>query len=1067
MAEPHRPAEKLINSLQERAKELNCLYEIEELLSDSNADLNQIFSGIIRAIPPGWQYTDVCFARIQYDGNTYGPTGDTAPTPWVQKAAISIQEQTIGWIEVYYTKQRPKADFGPFLKEEQRLITTIADRLGHFILHKQLREMVQTWDTAREDLTRAGSEWRVVIDLLRGTDEDLFVRISRKMMNHLCWSGIPEAEELLQKLGQRNPLDDEEGLNRPMVRKTDLSVQQLSTDIFRIAAANYNDEQILKLVQKWMQEDRAQFLVSTLINLESTLTDISDAIRRFHHLSLDSVELPDSTRKGVKVAMVRRFLSDQLEFISIAKDYVEIKDFVNLIPRVIHPIGSHGKLGGKSAGLFLASRILRRMAAEYPELADIKIPRTWYITSDGLHNFLHYNNLEDVTEQKYKELDQVRTEHPHILHVFKNSHFSPEIVQGLSMALDDLGDVPLIVRSSSLLEDRLGAAFSGKYQSLFVANQGTKRERLEALMDAISEVYASTFHSDPIEYRAERGLLDFHEEMGILIQAVVGTRVGKYYLPTFAGVAFSNNEFRWSPRIKRDDGLVRMVPGLGTRAVDRLSDDYPILIAPGQSQLRVNSTLEEMLRYSPRRMDVINLETNEFETVDLIEFLKDVGNDLPAVEKLVSVVRDKHITQPSKLSLDFEKDDIVVNFETLIGKTDFVRQVKIILAVLQEALGTPVDIEFASDGEHFYLLQCRPQSYSDDDQPQPIPKDIPKSAVVFDANKYISNGRMPDISHIVYVDPDAYTSLPERRDMQEVGRAVGQLNKVLTRHEFILMGPGRWGSRGDIKLGVPVTYSDINNASMLIEIARQRGNYTPDLSFGTHFFQDLVEAGIRYLPLYPDDPDISFNERFLLESHNVLEEVLPEFKHLSKVIHVIDVPRTAAGKILKVFMNADLEEAVGILTQPSADKARPTPHRFLEDHPTDDHWRWRMQMVERLAESMDAEEFGVRAMYITGSTKSGSAGPASDIDLLLHVEEGDGCHREKLLTWLRGWGQAIDELNYLRTGFRTGNLIDAHLITDQDIANRDSYAVKIGAVSDGAKEIPLTKQTPLFPDSPE
>ena len=91
------------------------------------------------------------------------------------------------------------------------------------------------------------------------------------------------------------------------------------------------------------------------------------------------------------------------------------------------------------------------------------------------------------------------------------------------------GETPLVVRSSSLLEDQFGAAFSGKYKSLFLANQGQKAERLAALLDAISEVYASTFGPDPIEYRAERNLLDFHEEMGIMIQEVVGTRVGKYY----------------------------------------------------------------------------------------------------------------------------------------------------------------------------------------------------------------------------------------------------------------------------------------------------------------------------------------------------------------------------------------------------------------------------------------------------------------------------------------------------------------------------------------------------------
>ncbi len=122
--------------------------------------------------------------------------------------------------------------------------------------------------------------------------------------------------------------------------------------------------------------------------------------------------------------------------------------------------------------------------------------------------------------------------------------------------ISDFKDNPIIVRSSSLLEDNFGYAFSGKYKSLFVPNLGTEEERLHALMDAIAEVYASTFSPDPIEYRRERGLLDFNEEMGILIQEVVGTRVGPYFLPTYAGVAFSRNEFRWSPRIQqrgRDD----------------------------------------------------------------------------------------------------------------------------------------------------------------------------------------------------------------------------------------------------------------------------------------------------------------------------------------------------------------------------------------------------------------------------------------------------------------------------------------------------------------------------------
>ena len=214
------------------------------------------------------------------------------------------------------------------------------------------------------------------------------------------------------------------------------------------------------------------------------------------------------------------------------------------------------------------------------------------------------------------------------------------------MALDDFGTKPLIVRSSSILEDRSGASFTGKYKSLFLANQGNKNERLEALLDAIAEVFASTIGPDPIQYRLERGLIDFHEEMGILIQEVVGKQIGPYYFPAFAGVAFSNNDFRWSSRIRREDGMLRLVPGLGTRAVDRLGDDYPVLIAPGQPGLRVNQRIEDILRYSPQKIDVLNLETNSFETIELRKLLKEFGDEYPAIDKLISVSYT-HLTLPT------------------------------------------------------------------------------------------------------------------------------------------------------------------------------------------------------------------------------------------------------------------------------------------------------------------------------------------------------------------------------------------------------------------------------------
>ncbi len=640
-----------------------------------------------------------------------------------------------------------------------------------------------------------------------------------------------------------------------------------------------------------------------------------------------------------------------------------------------------------------------------------------------------------MVEQKYKEIDQIRQEYPHIIQVFKNSHLSPEIVKGLSMALDDFEDRPLIVRSSSLLEDRMGTAFSGKYKSLFIANQGSKQERLEALMDAIEEVYASTLGPDPIEYRAERGLLDFYEEMGIMIQEVVGTRVGKYFLPAFAGVAFSNNEFRWSPRIKREDGLIRLVPGLGTRAVDRVSDDYPKLIAPGQPGLKVNMSVEEIVRYAPKKIDVINLETKKFETIEIKYLLKEYGNEYPAINQVFSIYEHNHLKIPMGFEIDLEEHDLLVTFEGLINNTNFVRQVKTILDLLREKLDTPVDIEFASDGKDFYLLQCRPQSFGEGAVASIIPKDIPEEKIVFSAKRYVSNGKVPDITHIVYVDPLNYNKLSSLSDLNSVAIAVGKLNKLLPKRQFILMGPGRWGSRGDIKLGVNVTYSDINNTAVLIEIARQKGNYLPDLSFGTHFFQDLVEASIRYLPLYPDDEGIIFNEKFLKNSHNILPDILPDYAFLSHTIYVIDVPKSTDGMILKIFMNADLDEALGMLTKPRPTGDISEETKEYVEQQSEEYWRWGLYMAERIAANLDPDRFSVRAMYVFGSTKNAMAGPGSDIDILVHFN-GSKEQEKELLAWLNGWSCCLSELNFLRTGYKTDGLLDVHIVTDEDIAQK-------------------------------
>lgn len=1054
--ETSRNGRKLFTSLHERAKELTCLYKVEEILSDFDQPLEDVFRRIIASIPPGWQFADSCQARVVFGSERY-ESPEFKETPQVHTVDIRVQDMTVGQISVSYREPTPECECGPFLEGEIKLIQTIADRLSHFILHKRLRHMYAEMSEVRRQVAEGKAEWRIALDLLRNTDQKLLIRVSRKMMNYLGWRGVPEARALLQRYGEDRMSGGAFGAaNVPQQKESLDRYLKLSEETFAIASANLADDEILSRIQKWINEERSSSAVKTLENVYASLGNVLESMRRYRQLMPEDFKLPEATANSVRVALIRRFFTEQLEFINIAKKYLDLEDFFDLTERIIFPPGSHGKLGGKSAGLFLAKRVLKKAGRRLKAIGEVKKPKTWYIASDALIAFVQHNNLEEVTEQKYKDIEEIRQEYPHLVQVFKNCTFPNEIVKGLSLALDDFGDVPLIVRSSSLLEDRFGTAFAGKYKSLFLANQGDREERLTALLDAIAEVYASIFSPDPIEYRAERGLLDFYEEMGIMIQAVIGKRVGRYFFPAYAGVAFSRNEFRWSPRIRREDGLLRIVPGLGTRAVDRVSDDYPILAAPGRPHLRVNVSTDEVVRYSPKKMDVIDLEKNSFETVDVKSLMREIGQDYPASTKVISIFRDGLIQQPMGIATDLEKEDFVVTFEGLLSRTPFVRQLEAIIKTLESALGFPVDIEFASDGTDFYLLQCRPQSSSPEDVAVEIPARLPEGSVLFTAKRYVSNGRVPDITHIVYVDPDRYSEIREPENLAAVGKAVGKLNKILPRRRFILMGPGRWGSRGDIRLGVRVTYADISNAAMLIEIARKKGNYVPDVSFGTHFFQDLVESGIRYLPLYPDDNGVIYDEEFFRASPNVLSEMLPEHAALAHVLRVIDVPQAAAGRILQILMNADLELAVATFAASGAAARTPSESAIQCYRDGEDHSCWRLRMAEQIAFHAGMSPWGIKAVYLYGSTLSGTANPDSDIDLLIHFT-GRTENKKEVEAWLKGWSLSLAETNYARTGFHSEGLLDVRIVTDQDIDRAGGVGATVQRPEDSLRELPLGK----------
>ncbi len=757
-------------------------------------------------------------------------------------------------------------------------------------------------------------EWQIILENLIYQDRTLLYRICMKMIIYLDKIKIFEIFDLIEVLNpggkQTREAEQRYGPNWPKPLATREINQDIVEKVFDIADAYIEDDKITELLNKWIYREQTSFLSMVLEKRHAPLSEVVDSVKRFFKLSASTTALSLDERIGLRVFLVYRLFSENLRYVNVAKKYITLEAINSILDRVVGPAQGNGKLGGKSAGMILASQILEQKKKENPIFEKVFTPRSWFITSDQILDFMHYNALEEFVFTKYESPEEIKQEYPFLEYIFKHSQFPPEARYALNMILDDLEGRPIIVRSSSLLEDSFEAAFSGKYKSLFLSNKGTKDERMRDLINAITEVYASTLGPDPIEYRKKNNLLDFREEMGILIQEVVGTQVGRYFFPSFAGVAFSSNEFRWSPRIKRRDGVVRLVAGLGTRAVDRTIDDYPLLFSPGQPGLRVNNSYEDVVRYSQRYADVINLDTNSFETIVFDELISESGGYFPGLEKIVSFDRNGTLVEPISSLSDFRQEPMVVTFEKLLQNTRFVKIINSILKELEKAIGKPVDVEFACSGEKLYLLQCRPQSSFAEENLVKLPVNIPSKNIIFTAEQYVSNALVEDIQYVIYVDFEGYRSCETREEMIEIGRIIGELNRILPRRKFILIGPGRWGSKGDIMLGVPVIYSDINNTAMLIEMAKESSGYMPEVSFGTHFFQDLVEANIKYLPLYPDREGNKFNQDFFYKSKNFLGEFISNYEKYEKVVKVIKTEDYFSEGAISIYMDGDKNKAV-------------------------------------------------------------------------------------------------------------------------------------------------------------
>jgi hypothetical protein len=621
----------------------------------------------------------------------------------------------------------------------------------------------------------------------------------------------------------------------------------------------------------------------------------------------------------IKVVLIKAMISDQLAFVRLAKEYLTIDDLKWIRERRI----GQGKIGGKAAGLMLAWKILQRtfnqMDGRKP--ANIVIPESYFIGADAFYDFLAKNDLAYFMNQKYKTIDQVESEYPQLQQAYLAGRFPDYVAGRLRGLLTEVGNKPLIVRSSSLLEDSFEASFAGKYESVFCPNQGTPNENLAFLMEAIARVYASVANPDAIMYRKQMGWVDYDERMAILIQVVQGEAYHDYFFPAAAGVAYSRNPFLWSPKLRREDGFVRIVSGLGTRAVQHTGEDYPRMVALSHPQLRPEAGAQQIRYYSQYYMDVLDIKGNCFKTARVHEVL---AGDYPPLRWLASLDRGDYVGPMVFNDPGLDPRSIVLTFDGLLKDTNFVEQLKGTLKALEFGYGIPVDIEFTVQlGEGYprptvtlHLLQCRPQSGYEIADEVHIPEGLPESDVVFGTQGMVPTGRARDIRYIVYVDLEKYRTLDTTEKLQ-IGRVIGRLNQRLEGQNYMLMGPGRWGSSNP-DLGVKIGYADIYNTCALVEVGLPQGNTRPTLSYGTHFFQDLVESRIYPLAIYPGEPGNPFRRSFFEDAMNALPALLPDVARYRNVIKVIDVPALTGGRVLELAMSGEESRALAYFKRPSA-----------------------------------------------------------------------------------------------------------------------------------------------------
>ena len=592
-----------------------------------------------------------------------------------------------------------------------------------------------------------------------------------------------------------------------------------------------------------------------------------------------------SVQSAMKKLLIGLVIGRDQRIAELADKYFTLRDILDVASREI----GTGFVGGKSVGMLLGRKILEHDAWDL--LHSCWEPHdSYYLGSDVFYTYIVQNGWWEL-RCKQKTPEGYFAIAPELREKLLQGKFPEMIREQFFQMLEYYGQSPIIVRSSSLLEDNFGNAFAGKYESVFCANQGSPEERFEAFELAVRTVYASAMNNDALVYRQSRGLAGMDEQMAILVQRVSGDHYGDLFFPHVAGVGHSSNLYVWDKDMDPGAGMLRLVLGLGTRAVNRISGDYARIVSLDRPMKGPPVSYGDEGKFSQHRVDVLNLRENRLAEIPT-DTLRD--QDLKTDKKAFFSVDSATLARLRELGHDNGlasrgATPQILDFRKLLAETAFPGLFRTVLSTLEAAYDYPVDVEFtanfAPEGNFkINLLQCRPLQTKGPGKAVIIPTLEQENIFFSSTGNFMGGNSSLSLDYVIYVKTEEYLALPDREKYQ-VARLIGALNQNLKDSNILLIGPGRWGTTTP-SLGVPAHFSELCNMAALCEVSYHQAGLMPELSFGSHFFQDIVESGIFYAAIFKEEADVVFRPERILSTENALEKILPKEGSWAKVLHL-------------------------------------------------------------------------------------------------------------------------------------------------------------------------------------